>query len=77
MAYDDVLARTCAYVNENTLRLDLSPKNMEALYRNTDGFPTETREIVRASIETVTYALKGAPTRSGMKLATFLLRRGY
>ncbi|MBF4617868.1 DUF262 domain-containing protein [Clavibacter sp. VKM Ac-2873] len=72
MAYDDVIARTCVYVHQNTLRTDLSPRNMEDFYRDSKGFDDDVIAVVGSAMEAITHALKRMPQRMRLNKATLL-----
>ncbi|UWD81960.1 DUF262 domain-containing protein [Curtobacterium flaccumfaciens] len=51
LAYDDVVARACAYVERGAINLPLGTKEMEKLYRDKAGLDDRTVEVVTRSVE--------------------------
>jgi hypothetical protein len=72
MAYDDVIARTCAYVERGTIDAPLTPKDMEHAYRREGGFERDTIDTVQSAIEIVTRNLRDNPMNVRMNKATLL-----
>lgn len=72
MAYDDVVARLCVYLDVGTLRVPLNPKRMEDAYRQLDGFSSDTLAVAGSALEFLTYTLRTSQARTRMNKATLL-----
>lgn len=76
LAYDDVVARACAYVERGSINLPLGTKEMERLYRHEDGLDDRTVTIITRSIEfftSETRAIDGSVRFNKATLLTWLL----
>ncbi|WAC67745.1 DUF262 domain-containing protein [Microbacterium sp. SL75] len=54
LAYDDVVARLCAYLLRGSLKTPLTARDMEAIYRDQDGLPAGVIERANQSVELFT-----------------------
>ncbi|WP_326949829.1 DUF262 domain-containing protein [Amycolatopsis sp. NBC_01307] len=66
LAYDDTIARACAYVESRSLRTSLNASELEAQYRKDGGFSSATINVVAASISGIGRAVDGP--RDGFRL---------
>lgn len=72
LAYDDVIARTCAYVRRGSIASSLTSRDMEELYRDPEGLSDSTLDVVRRSVEMFTYEARRVESRTRFNKATLL-----
>lgn len=72
LAYDDVVARLCAYITRGSIGAPLTARDMENLYRDPDGLSPETIQIAHSSVEFFTYEAKRAAGNHRFNKATLL-----
>ncbi|MCZ2826613.1 MULTISPECIES: DUF262 domain-containing protein [unclassified Modestobacter] len=72
MAYDDTIARACAYVEANTLRVSLTPRELENQYRKKGGFSESTIDTLDRAIRLMADALTFDPFGPRLNKATLL-----
>ncbi|MDF0514294.1 DUF262 domain-containing protein [Agromyces sp. H3Y2-19a] len=72
LAYDDVIARLCAYLERQSIAIPLTVRDMEDFYREPAGFSVRTEELARIALETFTYAARSADNRIRLNKATLL-----
>lgn len=53
LSYDDTLTRAAAYIQARTLRVPLTPRNLEEAYRDENGFSQSTLSVLRTAIKQV------------------------
>jgi hypothetical protein len=74
LAYDEAIARACAYVESGTLRTSISGVRLESLYRDEYGLSARTVESVEAAVALVSHALREVrPKLNKATLLTWLL----
>ncbi len=72
LAYDDVVARLCAYIEKGTLATSLSPREMENIYRSTTGLSQQTVRIATLSVEFFTAEIRAIGEKIRLNKATLL-----
>ena len=72
LAYDDVIARTCAYVARQSIGAPLTSRDMEDLYRHPDGLQEYTATVVHRAVEYFTYEARQISGRTRFNKATLL-----
>lgn len=72
LAYDDVVARLCAYLRRGSLGAPLTSRDMENLYRDPDGLPPETIRLAQLSVELFTSEARRVGERIRFNKATLL-----
>ncbi len=72
LAYDDVIARACAYVQRGTINSPLGSREMESLYRDEDGLSARTLNVIERSVELFTSEVRNLQQSVRFNKATLL-----
>ncbi|GAB3263564.1 DUF262 domain-containing protein [Alteromonas gracilis] len=72
MSYDDIIARCCCYVEDQTLRSSISVHSLESRYRAEDGFSEHVVHTVGRAVDQLGEAIDGARDPIRFNKATLL-----
>jgi hypothetical protein len=72
LAYDDILARACVYLEEGTLRISTNAARLEQQFRSADGFSPDVMEWMHKSIAQLSYSMRELEGSVRLNKATLL-----
>ncbi|MEU0559888.1 DUF262 domain-containing protein [Dactylosporangium sp. NPDC006015] len=72
LAYDDILARACVYLQEGTLRISTNAARLEQQFRSADGFAQKTVERLYQTVELLTDQIRPLSGSIRLNKATLL-----